>query len=102
MPWTTDSTVFEHMNGRSERRFEGTWNHEIAKAIKDDIDGNAFCRFARQVHLKFLTNGIIFPGLIDARNHVQYDIFDETDWAPEANDHFTNHYQWADTKRFRA
>jgi len=48
------------------------------------------------------TNGIIFPGLIDARNHVQYDIFDETDWAPEGSDHFTNHYQWADTKRFRA
>lgn len=48
------------------------------------------------------TNGIIFPGLIDARNHVQYDIFDDSDWAPEANDHFTNHYQWADTKRFRA
>ena len=48
------------------------------------------------------TNGIIFPGFIDARNRVQYDIFDENDWAPEANDHFTNHYQWADTKRFRA
>jgi hypothetical protein len=48
------------------------------------------------------TNGIIFPGLIDAHNHVQFDIFDETDWAPDASDHFTNHYQWADTKRFRA
>lgn len=48
------------------------------------------------------TNGIIFPGLIDARNHVQFDIFDETDWAPEASDRFTNHYQWAAHKRFRA
>jgi len=48
------------------------------------------------------TNGIIFPGLIDAHNHVQFDAFDETDWAPEPSDHFTNHYQWADTKRFRA
>ena len=30
------------------------------------------------------TNGIIFPGLIDTHNHILFDIFDETDWAPDA------------------
>lgn len=48
------------------------------------------------------TNGIIFPGLIDAHNHVQFDAFDETDWTPGADDRITNHYQWAEKKRYRA
>jgi 5-methylthioadenosine/S-adenosylhomocysteine deaminase len=48
------------------------------------------------------TNGIIFPGLIDAHNHVDLDVFDETDWAPEASEHLTNHYQRDANKRFRA
>jgi cytosine/adenosine deaminase-related metal-dependent hydrolase len=48
------------------------------------------------------TNGIIFPGLIDTHNHIQFDIFDETDWAPEASDNFTNHDQWPARKRYKA
>jgi 5-methylthioadenosine/S-adenosylhomocysteine deaminase len=30
----------------------------------------------------FDTGGIIAPGLIDTHNHIMFDIFDETDWAP--------------------
>jgi hypothetical protein len=48
------------------------------------------------------TNGIIFPGLIDAHDRVQLGAFDEADWAPEAGDRFTNHTQWSDNKRYRA
>lgn len=46
------------------------------------------------------TNGIILPGLIDAHNHVQYDIFDETDWAPMQT--YTNHDQWTNEERYGA
>jgi hypothetical protein len=48
------------------------------------------------------TNGIIFPGLIDAHDRIQMSVFDESDFAPEAGDHFLNHTQWADAKRYRA
>lgn len=48
------------------------------------------------------TRGIILPGMIDAHNHVQFDIFDESDWAPEASDNFTNHNQWPNRKRYKA
>jgi hypothetical protein len=48
------------------------------------------------------TNGIIFPGLIDAYDRIQMGAFDETDWAPDPNDRLMNHTQWADNKRYRA
>jgi 5-methylthioadenosine/S-adenosylhomocysteine deaminase len=48
------------------------------------------------------TNGIIFPGLIDTHNHIQFDIFDESDWAPTAADNFTNHDQWPARARYKA
>src|SRR5262249_21182187 len=48
------------------------------------------------------TNGIIFPGLIDAYDRIQLGAFDETDWTPEAGDRFTNHSQWSDNKHYRA
>src|SRR6266550_1321882 len=61
MPRMADGTVFEHMNRRGKRRFEGSWNHEIAETIEDDVDRHTFCRFPSQVHSKFLANSIIFP-----------------------------------------
>ncbi len=61
MPRTAESTVFEHMHRWNKRRFEGSWNHKIAKTIKDDIDRHTLCRLPCQVRLKFLANGIIFP-----------------------------------------
>jgi 5-methylthioadenosine/S-adenosylhomocysteine deaminase len=48
------------------------------------------------------TSGVIFPGLIDTHNHIQFDIFDESDWAPESTDNFTNHNQWPERKRYKA
>lgn len=48
------------------------------------------------------TNGIIYPGFIDTHNHIQFDIFDETDWAPEPTDNFTNHDQWPARARYKA
>jgi 5-methylthioadenosine/S-adenosylhomocysteine deaminase len=48
------------------------------------------------------TNGLIFPGLIDIHDHLELAAFDESDWAPDAGDHFTNHTQWTDNKRHRA
>lgn len=53
---------------------------------------------ATRVH----TGGIILPGMIDTHNHIQFDIFDETDWAPEPTDNFTNHDQWPNRKRYKA
>ncbi len=46
------------------------------------------------------TNGIILPGMIDAHNHVLFDIFDETDWAPTKS--YTNHNQWPNDPRYKA
>jgi cytosine/adenosine deaminase-related metal-dependent hydrolase len=48
------------------------------------------------------TNGVIFPGLIDTHNHIQFDIFDESDWSPLADDDFTNHNQWPTRARYKA
>ncbi len=38
------------------------------------------------------TNGVISPGLLDAHNHITYDVFDEDDWFPTET--YTNHDQW--------
>jgi hypothetical protein len=46
------------------------------------------------------THGIIFPGLIDAHNHILFDIFDETDWSPTQS--YTNHNQWTNDARYGA
>ena len=46
------------------------------------------------------TRGIIFPGLIDAHNHILFDIFDETDWSPARV--YTNHNQWTAEARYKA
>jgi 5-methylthioadenosine/S-adenosylhomocysteine deaminase len=46
------------------------------------------------------TQGIIFPGLIDAHNHILFDIFDENDWAPTQS--YTNHNQWTSSPRYGA
>jgi hypothetical protein len=46
------------------------------------------------------TNGIIFPGLIDTHNHILFDIFDETDWAPTKA--YGNHNQWPAEAKYSA
>ncbi len=46
------------------------------------------------------TQGIIFPGLIDSHNHILFDIFDESDWAPTQS--YTNHNQWTSSPRYGA
>ncbi len=46
------------------------------------------------------THGVISPGLIDAHNHILFDIFDETDWEPPHDGPggtlhaYGNHNQW--------
>jgi hypothetical protein len=44
------------------------------------------------------TGGYIYPGLIDAHNHILFDIFDEDDWSP--TEPYTNHDQWADNAEY--
>lgn len=46
------------------------------------------------------THGTIFPGLIDTHNHILFDIFDETDWAPTQS--YNNHNQWTNETRYGA
>ncbi len=46
------------------------------------------------------TRGIVFPGLIDAHNHVLYDAFDESDWLPLRP--YDNHDQWTNEARYGA
>jgi hypothetical protein len=46
------------------------------------------------------TNGLILPGLIDAHNHVLFDIFDETHWSPVKA--YANHNQWTNEARYKA
>ncbi len=46
------------------------------------------------------TQGIIFPGLIDAHNHILFDIFDESDWSPPKV--YLNHDQWPNDARYGA
>ncbi len=47
-----------------------------------------------------VTNGIILPGLIDAHNHILFDIFDESDWTPPKL--YTNHDQWPNDPKYQA
>lgn len=46
------------------------------------------------------TNGLIFPGMIDAHNHILFNIFDETDWSPAKV--YTNHNQWPNETKYKA
>jgi cytosine/adenosine deaminase-related metal-dependent hydrolase len=46
------------------------------------------------------TQGVVFPGLIDTHNHILFDIFDETDWAPTKS--YGNHNQWTNEPRYKA
>ncbi|MCA9581183.1 MAG: amidohydrolase family protein [Myxococcales bacterium] len=46
------------------------------------------------------TSGVIAPGLIDAHNHILFDIFDETDWTPAQV--YENHDQWPEEPKYRA
>ncbi|CAN5903762.1 hypothetical protein BH11MYX3_BH11MYX3_21450 [soil metagenome] len=46
------------------------------------------------------THGLILPGLIDAHNHILFDIFDETHWSPIKA--YANHNQWTNEARYKA
>ena len=46
------------------------------------------------------TKGVIAPGLIDAHNHILFDIFDDTDWLPSQV--YQNHDQWPNEPRYQA
>lgn len=46
------------------------------------------------------TRGLVFPGLIDAHNHILFDIFDGTDWSPLRA--YTNHDMWTNEDRYGA
>jgi len=48
------------------------------------------------------THGIIMPGMIDAHNHVLFDIFDESDWAPAPGQTYQNHDEWPNDPRYGA
>lgn len=47
-----------------------------------------------------LTHGVILPGLIDAHNHILFDVFDEDDWVPMQS--YSNHKQWTNEARYGA
>ncbi len=46
------------------------------------------------------TNGLILPGLIDAHNHILFDVFDETHWSPSHV--YANHNQWTNEAKYKA
>lgn len=48
------------------------------------------------------TKGIVFPGLIDAHNHVLYDVFDETDWSPPGGTPYDHANQWQAAPTYKA
>ncbi len=47
-----------------------------------------------------LTHGVILPGLVDAHNHILFDMFDEDDWSPSQV--YNNHNQWTAEARYGA
>jgi len=51
------------MDRRMKGGLEGAWDDKIAKAVKDDIDGNSLLGFSRKMFLKFLSNRIRFPDI---------------------------------------
>jgi cytosine/adenosine deaminase-related metal-dependent hydrolase len=46
------------------------------------------------------THGVISPGLINAHDHILYDIFNEDDWTPMQA--YSNHNQWTNEARYGA
>jgi len=44
------------------------------------------------------TSDVISPGLIDTHNHILYDIFDDSDWAPAMS--YANHNEWPKEARY--
>jgi len=46
------------------------------------------------------TKGVIAPGLVDAHNHILFDVFDGDDWLPSKL--YTNHTQWTAEPRYAA
>lgn len=46
------------------------------------------------------THGVIYPGMIDAHNHILFDIFDETHWSPSKV--YSNHNQWPNEAKYKA
>ncbi len=46
------------------------------------------------------THGVIYPGMIDAHNHILFDIFDETHWSPSKI--YSNHNQWPNEAKYKA
>jgi len=46
------------------------------------------------------THGIILPGMLDAHNHILFDIFNEDDWSPPKV--YANHDQWPNDARYGA
>jgi 5-methylthioadenosine/S-adenosylhomocysteine deaminase len=46
------------------------------------------------------THGIVMPGMIDTHNHIQFAIFDETDWSPMQV--YQNHNQWTNEAKYGA
>src|SRR5579859_783204 len=62
MPGPMHSLVLQYMNAwERSGLFEGTWHHEIAKGIKDDIHLHSFSRLLDQMLFELLANRIIFP-----------------------------------------
>ncbi|CAN5917836.1 hypothetical protein BH11MYX3_BH11MYX3_28260 [soil metagenome] len=46
------------------------------------------------------TKGVIAPGMIDAHNHILFDIFNDDDWLPSQL--YQNHDQWTSEPRYQA
>lgn len=46
------------------------------------------------------TKAVIAPGLVDTHNHILFDMFDETDWAPPAL--YADHDQWPSDPKYLA
>ncbi|HEY4175729.1 MAG TPA: amidohydrolase family protein [Kofleriaceae bacterium] len=46
------------------------------------------------------TDGLIVPGLLNAHDHILFDMFDESDWSPSKA--YTNHNQWPNDVKYKA
>ncbi|MCA9520670.1 MAG: hypothetical protein KC609_06850, partial [Myxococcales bacterium] len=68
----------------------------VITCVKADCTGMAAAADATVIE----TNGLIFPGMLDAHNHVLYDVFNETHWSPldrsdKPGEYWDTHTQWA-------
>lgn len=48
------------------------------------------------------SGGVLMPGMIDAHNHILYDVFDADDWSPPAGVFYQNRYQWTNDAAYEA